>query len=621
MTRHSHHRNVRGQVFLTLTFLLAATSCASSGSDATWDGAIRDSDVTADADQSRDGGTDVDGSPADDDQDDDGIADEQDNCPEVANADQTDTDNDGRGDACDDDDHDGVLDIEDNCLSAPNPDQQDSDTDGIGDACDGLARNDRAIQRILNTPIHYPYRVVFVGDVRTPGEAIFADLRNQMLQLDPKPVFVVVLGDFVHRGEPAQYDAYEAAIDDFPIPMIHVVGNHEFYDTNGVWEYIDRFGPLDDHFDYGKGRFVWCNDATILRNSDGSVQNHYLLTDRQMTWIERLLATDSVTDRFVMMHVPPKYGRPGSSIGYDGHFFDGREGFGQGPEFMRMIERHDTTMGLFGHIHIYGNYVAGRTRYIITGGGGAETGSPAEQPWHDGIFYHFVVVDILSDQGHDYEGFVVARGDGAEHLAGFDFDAETGARPVASPLPFHEDFSSPDLEAWETRIAYGPDCYQDDAPVDWEVRDGRLHQDGNFWCSGSPALEGTYLATWERSWTDVHFTVTMGNDDNDDIGILFRYQDDDNYYRFSMASQFTYRRLVVKKDGVFTVLQEDSEAYEVGHPYSMDVVAKGSSITITIDGQVWADITDDSLDRGGVGLYARASDGAWFDDVSVEAAD
>jgi hypothetical protein len=67
----------------------------------------------------------------------------QDNCPSVANAAQTDGDNDGAGDACDLDlDEDGVLNSADNCPLLANPDQANRDGDRFGDACDADDDND-----------------------------------------------------------------------------------------------------------------------------------------------------------------------------------------------------------------------------------------------------------------------------------------------------------------------------------------------------------------------------------------------------------------------------------------------------------------------------------------------
>jgi hypothetical protein len=61
---------------------------------------------------------------SDEDVDQDGLNDDVDNCPFVANRDQADTDGDGVGDACD------------NCLEYENKDQADFDGDLVGDVCD-----------------------------------------------------------------------------------------------------------------------------------------------------------------------------------------------------------------------------------------------------------------------------------------------------------------------------------------------------------------------------------------------------------------------------------------------------------------------------------------------------
>ena len=91
----------------------------------------------------------------------DGVPDSSDNCPAAANADQTDTDADGQGDACDpvepppaDGDSDGVPDSGDNCPLVANPNQTDTDGDGLGDACDAPSPSACPLAPGTGLPLH-----------------------------------------------------------------------------------------------------------------------------------------------------------------------------------------------------------------------------------------------------------------------------------------------------------------------------------------------------------------------------------------------------------------------------------------------------------------------------------
>ena len=86
------------------------------------------------------------------DQDGDGILDLVDNCPRIANRNQTNFDNDTLGDACEDSDGDGLLDAVDNCPRIANRNQTNLDNDAFGDVCDDDIDGDRVLNAQDNCP-------------------------------------------------------------------------------------------------------------------------------------------------------------------------------------------------------------------------------------------------------------------------------------------------------------------------------------------------------------------------------------------------------------------------------------------------------------------------------------
>ena len=164
-----------------------------------------------------------------------------------------------------------------------------------------------------------------------------------------------------------------------------------------------------------------------------------------------------------------------------------------------------------------------------------------------------------------------------------------------------------------------------DAPSNWVIFEGTLRQTSNIY--GPPNdrntldKKGTQAVVGDPAWTDVVFSARLQSLDNDAIGLLFRYTDEDHYYRFSMDSQRGYRRLVKNVGGTFSLLWEDDFAYEVGRTYEITIVANGSTLRGYLDGVLMFAVEDSDLAAGRIGLYCWGNDDSRFSNVQVYPAD
>lgn len=250
------------------------------------------------------------------DTDNDTVVDPSDNCPVKANADQKDSDKDGKGDICDDDnDNDGCLDkvdkfpfkpsgdadndgIADDCDSCPfdskndedkdgvcgnldnckkvkNADQADVDNDGVGDACDCTD----ALQGSNETGIDCGgscgacIKCDWCGNKVTPIRIKNADYNSKTIDVVfvPHNSFKNNPGDFLPVAISYIRDGYlkfhDLAVD--PIPA-------DYANQFNFYYYNDGYGTVDDKCDWELPEdfdedVSFYDSAGILRDSDDGV--------------------------------------------------------------------------------------------------------------------------------------------------------------------------------------------------------------------------------------------------------------------------------------------------------------------------------------------------------------
>jgi hypothetical protein len=207
---------------------------------------------------------------------------------------------------------------------------------------------------------------------------------------------------------------------------------------------------------------------------------------------------------------------------------------------------------------------------------------------------------------------------------------ETPADRTGDPVLFSDDFVGRE-SGLLFQEQFGPNALDHYAIVDegkqlgpsaWAVVGGQIVQTSDVFggsISGSePDKPGTLALTGSAAWDDVRIRAGLRSTTGRAIGIVFRCQDSDNYYRFSMDRQHSYRRLVKKVRGAVKVLWEDASAYDVGQSYHLEIVAAGTQLLGYLDDVLLFSLTDTDLQAGRVGLYCWANHGAHFEALTVD---
>jgi len=189
---------------------------------------------------------------------------------------------------------------------------------------------------------------------------------------------------------------------------------------------------------------------------------------------------------------------------------------------------------------------------------------------------------------------------------------------------FSDDFNDGNYNGWTIVDMPGAGG----GPSLWSVSGGALRQASNINGASGQAWPGTYAWGGDTAWTDYTIDLDMRSTDNDGIGVMFRYSDANNYYRFHWHSQNrdvdtllnpgTQRRVLdVCVGGVWTVLASDNVPYASGQWYNIEIQCTGSYITVSVDGVRVFAVLDTSVDNGAVALYSWGNQDSYFDNVWV----
>lgn len=126
-----------------------------------------------------------------------------------------------------------------------------------------------------------------------------------------------------------------------------------------------------------------------------------------------------------------------------------------------------------------------------------------------------------------------------------------------------------------------------------------------------------YWSVAGKNYENVHLESDVkkgdGPDDND-YGLICRYQNQDNFYAFVISSD-GYAGIIKVKDGAYQVLSGESlqysEAIRRGQDQNrLQAICAGTALTFSVNGIELFTVTDSEFTSGDVGVIAGAYDTA-----------
>ena len=197
------------------------------------------------------------------------------------------------------------------------------------------------------------------------------------------------------------------------------------------------------------------------------------------------------------------------------------------------------------------------------------------------------------------------------------------ASPSDQTILYQENFNSVSATGWSVVDSSAATH----APSIWSVVNGQYQESSGTRYSDDVGIFGQtadgyeLTATYSRydggSYGPMDLRLQVRSTDIGVVGVLFGYQNNNNYYRLALSKRAGYRRLEKKVNGVFTPLAESTQSFTVGQWISLRVVMGNGVIVIFMDGKQVLAATDTSFSAGKIALWDSRNGPCQFDDITV----
>jgi len=150
----------------------------------------------------------------------------------------------------------------------------------------------------------------------------------------------------------------------------------------------------------------------------------------------------------------------------------------------------------------------------------------------------------------------------------------------------------------------------------WVEQNQTMIQNSNYY-NGS-YIGGCYALVGSSQWKNYQLNVDFLSTDNDKIGVVFNYQDPENFYLFTWQQEGTLRAVKRFVNGVQSDLAADTVGYLTNQWYRLRVTTEDYNISVFIDSTEIFFITDSTFAAGKAGLYCHGNQNSVWDNFLIK---